>query len=418
MTLYEDLKYRNLIKDFSNEEKIKAMLATPQTIYCGFDPSAESMHMGNFVMVMTLMRLQKAGHKIVALVGGGTGMIGDPSGRSSERQLLNAQQIKNNTQKIHDQLSKYIDLDDKSRGMIINNYDWLSKINMLDYLRDYGKYFSVNYMLAKDTVKSRLEEGISYTEFSYMILQSIDFLHLYKHHGVTMQIGGSDQWGNLVSGLDLMRRVLGNDITAEVMTAHLLTNEQGEKFGKSIDGAMFIEQSKFSSYKLYQYFINVSDEEALNYLKVLTFLRKEEIESIYNEHLSAPHKRLAQTRLAHEIVTIVHSKDDALKAEAMSAALFSGDFQSLTLSDLDELFSTMKAAVSLPLKLEDVLIALKGATSKREAREFITGNAISVNGAKVSDPNYEVTKNDLLHNKYVVLKRGRRNYYVGELTKI
>lgn len=413
MTLYEDLKYRNLIKDFSSEEEIKKMLSTPQVIYCGFDPSAASMHMGNFVMVLTLMRLQQAGHKIIAVVGGATGMIGDPSGRTSERQLLDENEIALNTQKIREQLERYLDFSDPSKGEIVNNYDWLSKINLLSYLRDYGKHFGINYMLAKDTVKSRLETGISYTEFSYMVLQSIDFLHLHENYGVTMQIGGSDQWGNLVSGLDLIRRVNGERTNVEVMTAHLLTDGQGEKFGKSVDGALFIDKEKFSPYALYQYFINVSDLDALKYLKVFTFLSKDIIEALYAEHLEAPHKRLAQTRLAREVVTIVHNEIEAVTAIKMSEALFTGDFETLTKSNLAELFKKLALPLAVNVKLEDALITLGAAKSKREAREFITGNAISLNGVKVTDPEYLLTEKDFLHATYAVFKRGRRNYYVG-----
>ncbi|HZJ89395.1 MAG TPA: tyrosine--tRNA ligase [Bacilli bacterium] len=416
MTLYEDLKYRNLIKDFSSEEEIKKMLSTPQVIYCGFDPSAASMHMGNFVMVMTLMRLQQAGHKIIAVVGGATGMIGDPSGRTSERQLLDEKEIALNTEKIREQLERYLEFNDKNKGEIVNNYDWLSKISLLSYLRDYGKHFGINYMLAKDTVKSRLETGISYTEFSYMVLQSIDFLHLHENYGVTMQIGGSDQWGNLVSGLDLIRRVNGERTNVEVMTAHLLTDSQGDKFGKSVDGALFIDKEKFSPYALYQYFINVSDEDALKYLKVLTFLSKEEIEALNQEHLEAAHKRQAQKRLAYEVVKIVHNEKEAVTAIKMSEALFTGDFETLTKSNLAELFDKLAAPLAVNVKLEDALITLGAAKSKREAREFINGNAISLNGVKVNDPELLLSEKYFLHATYAVIKRGRRNYYVGKKT--
>lgn len=414
MTLYEDLKYRNLIKDFSNEQQIQKMLASRQVIYCGFDPSAASMHMGNFVMVMTLMRLQQAGHKIIAVVGGATGMIGDPSGRASERTLLTTAEINENTLSIKRQLEKYLDFSDRSKGEIVNNYDWLSKINLLSYLRDYGKYFSINYMLAKDIVKSRLETGISYTEFSYMVLQSIDFLHLYENYHVTMQIGGSDQWGNLVSGLDLIRKVKGETADVEVMTAHLLTDASGEKFGKSVDGALFIDGTKFSPYKLYQYFINVSDADALKYLKAFTFLSKEAIESLAKEHVAAPHLRLAQTRLASEVVTIVHGEKEALSAKEMSEALFTEDFTKLSLSNLAELFDQMALPLAANAKLEDVLITLGAAKSKREAREFITGNAVSLNGVKVNDQELLIKEESFLRDTYVVIKRGRRNYFVGK----
>ncbi len=415
MNLFDELQYRGLIKDYSNEENIKEMLKTPQTIYCGFDPSAASMHMGNFVMIMTLMRLQKAGHKIIAVVGGATGMIGDPSGKSAERNLLDKHALAHNTEQIRSQLAKYLDLSDPRKGEIVNNYDWHGKLNVLEFLRDYGKYFTINYMLAKDTVARRLETGISYAEFSYMLLQAVDFLHLYEHYGCTMQIGGSDQWGNLISGLDLIRKVKGADTKVEVMTAHLLTDAEGNKFGKSVEGALFLDPKKFSAYKLYQYFYNVSDADADKYLKVFTFLAKAEIEAIMKEHYDAPHRRLAQTRLAEEIVALVHSKEALDHAREMSAALFSGDVKELSAEDIIDLFSQTFVEVAPLLKLEDVLIAIKAATSKREAREFIRGNSISVNGERLTDPDLILTNDYLLHNKYLIIRRGKKNYFVAEV---
>lgn len=415
MNLFDELQYRGLIKDYSNAENIKEMLKTPQTIYCGFDPSAASMHMGNFVMIATLMRLQKAGHKIIAVVGGATGMIGDPSGRSSERNLLDKKALAHNTEQIGNQLKKYLDFTDPKKGLIVNNYDWLSKLDVLEFLRRYGKYFTVNYMLAKDTVARRLETGISFAEFSYMILQAVDFLHLYEHYGCTIQIGGSDQWGNLVSGLDLIRKVKGPDTKVEVMTSHLLTNCAGEKFGKSLDGALFLDPKKFSPYKLYQYFINVGDDDAEKYLKVFTFLSKEMIEDIVSKHKEAPHNRLAQTLLAEEILTIVHNKEALKHAQNMSSALFSGHVKDLSAADIEDLFSHALVKVAANQKLEDVVIAVKAASSKREAREFIRGNSISVNGERYTDPELIVNQDYLLHHKYLIIRRGKKKYFVAEV---
>ncbi|HPK28945.1 MAG TPA: tyrosine--tRNA ligase [Bacilli bacterium] len=415
MNIFDELEYRGLIKDYSNAANIKEMLNTPQKIYCGFDPSASSMHMGNFVMIMTLMRLQRAGHKIIAVVGGATGMIGDPSGKSAERNLLDKDALRHNTAQIRAQLEKYLDLSDPQKGEIVNNYDWHGNINVLEFLRDYGKYFTVNYMLAKDTVARRLETGISYAEFSYMLLQAVDFLYLYEHYACTMQIGGSDQWGNLVSGLDLIRKVKGADAKVEVMTAHLLTDAEGNKFGKSVDGALFLDAKKFSPYKLYQYFYNVGDADAEKYLKVFTFLSREEIEAITSEHKEAPHRRLAQTRLAEEIVTIVHSKEALLHAQNMSTALFSGNVKDLSAEDIEDLFAHALVGLDSDQKLEDVLITLKAATSKREAREFIRGNSISVNGERLTDPELIITKDYLLHDKYLIIRRGKKNYFVAEV---
>lgn len=414
INVYEDFKYRGLIKDFSNEDKIKDMLSRPQVIYCGFDPSASSMHMGNFVMVMTLMRLQRAGHKIIAVVGGGTGMVGDPSGRSSERNLLDETTLRANTDSIHAQLGKYIDLDDPKRGEIINNYDWLGRMNLLEFLRDYGKLFTVNYMLAKDTVARRLDEGISYTEFSYMLLQSYDFLHLHEHHGVTMQIGGGDQWGNLTAGLEMIRKVKG-DNECEAMTANLLTDSEGKKFGKSVDGALFIDKKRLSPFKLYQYFLNVGDLDAIKYLKVFTFFSEEKICSIEKEHAINPGLRLAQKTLAAEIIRIVHHEDDLQRALAMSEALFSGEVNQLNEEEIAELFSNMIVDVADGLRLEEVLIDVKAAKSKREAREFIAGNSISVNGLKVTDAETLIKKENALYNQYFILRRGKKNYFVARI---
>ncbi len=414
INIYEDFKYRGLIKDFSNEEKIREMLAKPQVIYCGFDPSASSMHMGNFVMVMTLMRLQKAGHKIIAVVGGGTGMVGDPSGRSSERNLLDEQTLKANTDAIHAQLGKYINLDDPKKGEIVNNYDWLGKMSLLEFLRDYGKLFTVNYMLAKDTVARRLDEGISYTEFSYMLLQSYDFLHLHEHYQVSMQIGGGDQWGNLTAGLEMIRKVKG-DANVEAMTANLLTDSEGKKFGKSVDGALFIDRHRLSPYKLYQYFLNVGDDDAIKYLKVFTFMTKAEIEALAGQHKLNPGLRLAQKTLAAEIIKIVHHENDLNRVIAMSEALFSGDVSRLEEKEIEELFANMIVTIDDKLKLEDLLIHLGAAKSKREAREFIVGNSISVNGAKVNDTEMIITKDKALYNRYFIIRRGKKNYFVAKI---
>ncbi len=413
VNIYEDLVYRGLIKDFSNEDRIKEMLNSKQVIYCGFDPSASSMHMGNFVMVMTLMRLQRAGHKIIGVVGGGTGMIGDPGGRDSERQLLNRKQADKNTLALRKQLAKYLDLEDTKNGEIINNEDWLGNFKLIDFLRDVGKHFTINYMLAKESVSRRLETGISYTEFSYMLLQAYDFLYLHEKKGVTMQIGGSDQWGNLTAGLDLIRKVKGPDANVEVMTAHLLTNSDGKKFGKSVDGALFIDKDLFSPYRLYQYFINVSDEDAAKLLKALTFLTKDEIETLLEEHSKDPGKRLAQYKLASEVVTIVHNGTHLERAIKMSEALFSGDVSELEKEEIIELFGDVTIKIAEKSKLEDVLIEVGAASSKREAREFLRNNSILLNGKRVNDGEALLTKKDALHHKFLIIRRGKKRYFVA-----
>lgn len=410
--IIEDLKFRGLIKDFSNQENIEKMLMEPQTIYVGFDPSASSLHIGNFVMISLLMRLQKAGHRVIALVGGATGMIGDPSGKSSERNLQTMDALKFNTERIKSQLERFIDLSDPDKGMLLNNYDWISKLSVLDFLRDYGKYFSINYLLSKDIIASRLENGISFTEFSYNILQAIDFLTLYKKYNCHIQLGGSDQWGNLTSGLELIRKVEGNDAKAEVMTCHLITRSDGKKFGKSEAGALYLDPNLTSPYKLYQYFINVSDEDAIKYLKVFTFLTKEEIINIEKEHLANLGRRIGQNVLAYEITKIIHGENKANEAKMMSEVLFNGDIKSLTKEQLEDIFSDYIKEVEGEYKLEDILILINAASSKREAREFIKNNSISVNGVKENDANKIINKENSLFGAYTLIKRGKKNYYL------
>lgn len=412
MHILDDLNWRGLIKDFSNENEIRELLSTPQTIYCGFDPSAVSMHIGNFVMISILMRLQQAGHRVIGVVGGATGMIGDPSGKSKERNLLDDETLFGNTEGIRKQLSRFLDLKDPSKGFIVNNYDWLGKMGYLQFLRDYGKYFSVNYMLAKDVVASRMESGISYTEFSYMLLQSVDFLTLHRNYGCNIQIGGSDQWGNLTAGLELIRKLEEADAKAGVMTAHLITKSDGSKFGKSEEGALYLDPKLTSPYKLYQYFYNVSDEDAVRYLKVFTFLSHEEINAIVSNHLANPGARIGQKALAKEIVKTVHSLEDALDAIQMSEVLFSGEFKILKANQIEELFGNLSIDIQDEPILEDLLITIKAASSKREAREFIKNRSISVNGDVMVDALQVVSKTNALFGKYSIIRRGKKNYYL------
>ena len=410
--IIEELNWRGLIQEYSNEEKMKELLSTKQTIYCGFDPSASSMHVGNFVMISILMRLQRAGHKVIAVVGGATGMIGDPSGKSKERNLQGKETLQKNTESIRAQLERFIDLTDPEKGAIVNNYDWLGNISFLDYLRDYGKYFPINYMLSKDIIASRLEAGISFTEFSYMTLQSVDFLTLHQKYGCNIQIGGNDQWGNLTAGLELIRKVEGNDVNVGVMTAHLLTRADGKKFGKSEDGALFLDPKLTSPYKLYQYFINTTDEDAIRYLKVFSFKSREEIIAIEKEHLANPGARIGQKALAADIVETIHGKEGLEEALKVTQAFFSGDVKSLTEEQIENVLgggNVIELDSSLPL--EDLLILIKAASSKREAREFIAGNSVLVNGDKVNS-NIEVSKENALFNKYTIIRRGKKNYFL------
>ena len=415
LNIVDELKARGLVKDFSNEEEVRELLNTKQTIYCGFDPSASSMHVGNFVMISMLMRLQRAGHKIIAIVGGATGMIGDPSGKSKERNLQGVDALKANTECIKNQLERFIDLSDPEKGMILNNYDWLGKLDLLTYLRDFGKFFPVNYMLAKDIVASRLEAGVSYTEFSYMILQSIDFLKLHQNYGCSMQIGGGDQWGNLTSGLELIRKIEGPEAKVGCFTVPLLLDQNGKKFGKSEDGALYLDAKLVSPYKIYQYFINVSDDDAARYMKVFSFKSLDEIAAITKDHYEHLGARIAQKALAYEIIELIHGHEKAEECKKMSEVLFSGEIKSLSKENIEELFGNFKVEQPKGLILEDLLIAIKAASSKREAREFINGNAVAINGEKVTDSQHIVDEKDALFGEYVVIKRGKKNYYLVKL---
>ena len=412
MNIVEELNYRGLIKDYSNQEAVEKLLSSPTTIYCGFDPSASSLHMGNFVMISLLMRLQRAGHRIIAVVGGATGMIGDPSGKSAERNLQTKEALAENTRKIREQLERFIDLSDPKKGILVNNYDWLGSISMLDFLRDYGKFFSINYLLAKDIIANRLESGLSFTEFTYNILQAVDFLHLYRTEGCHLQVGGSDQWGNLTSGLELIRKTEGSDAEAEAMTCHLLLRSDGKKFGKSEKGALFLNADLTSPYQLYQYFYNVPDADAVKYMKVLTFLTPEEINKVEIEHLANPGARIGQKTLAYAVVSTVHGQDKADEAKMMSEVLFKGDISSLNKKQIEEIFGDLTVEVEGDLMLEDLLIKVGAASSKREAREFARGNSVLVNGNKETDPNKIISKADSLFETYTVLRRGKKNYYL------
>lgn len=409
--ILKELEERGLIKDYSNREAVEKLLSEKQTIYCGFDPTNRSLHIGNFLMIITLMRFQRYGHRVIGLVGGATGMIGDPSGKSKERAFLTAEDVKFNVECIKKQLSKYIDFSSEDKGILFNNYDWIKDLTLIDYLRDYGKLFNINYMLNKDVVSSRLENGISYTEFSYMLLQSMDFLKLFRTYGCNLQIGGSDQWGNLTAGLELIRKAEGEEnSTAECMVLHLITRSDGKKFGKSEDGALFLDETMTSPYKLYQFFLNSTDEDAIHYTKVFTFIPMEEIYELEKEHLANLGQRVAQKRLAYEVTAIVHGKEKADEAVAMSRVLFTGEYSSLKESQIVELFNNKMIEVEDNLKLEDLLINTQLCKSKREARELINGNSITINGNKENSIDKIVTREDCLYNKYLVIKKGKKTY--------
>ena len=411
MNIIDDLERRGLLDNFSDEERIKKLFDTPQTVYCGFDPSAKSLQLGNFIMINILQRLQKAGHRVIAMLGGATGMIGDPSGKKSERKFLTPDQVMENAECIRNQLSKYIDTSDPEKGLIINNYDWWSKTNVLSYLRDYGKNFQIGYMLAKDIVRSRLEVGISYAEFSYMILQAGDFDHLYQDYHCTMQFGGGDQWGNLTTALDFVKKKEGSDCGAEVFSFKLITDSQGKKFGKSESGALYLDPTMTTPYHIYQYFMNVSDADVLKYLYIFDDRPVEEIDEIYRKHLEHPELRFGQKELSRVIVTKLHGEEVAAECEKMSVALFTDSFTGLSEQGLRDL---TEGLVVLPCESEisllDALINTKLASSKREAREFISNGAVKVNGEKINDLSFVIRKENSLQGGYIFLKRGKKLY--------
>lgn len=413
--IIDELKERGLVKDFSDEAKLRELFSSKQTIYCGFDPSASSMHIGNFVMIATLMRFQQFGHKIIAVVGGATGMIGDPSGKSKERNLQTKETLYQNTECIRNQLEKYIDLSDPNKGILLNNYDWIQNVTILDFLRDYGKYFNVNYMLAKDIVASRLDQGISYAEFSYMILQSLDFLKLHEERGCNCQIGGSDQWGNLTAGLELIRKVKGDNDKVGCMTIPLITRSDGKKFGKSEEGALFLNENLTSPYKLYQFFMNSTDEDAVRYLKVFTFLPLDEISAIEKEHLANLGSRIAQKVLALEVTKIVHGEEKANEALNMSEVLFTNRFEELKKEQIMDLFSTVTFKIKEGIILEDLLIEINACKSKTQARELIKGNSISLNGKKITDSTFKIDTENALFDEFIVLKKGKKQFYLIDL---
>jgi tyrosyl-tRNA synthetase len=383
------------------------------TFYCGFDPTADSLTIGHLVQIMRMRLLQKYGHRPVALVGGATGLIGDPSGRNSERKLLTLADSLKNAESIKKQLAKYISFNDRDGAILVNNYDWISKINVIEFLRDYGKNFSINYMLAKDSVASRLENGISYTEFSYMIIQSIDFLHLFDEYNCRIQFGGSDQWGNITAGLDLIRKTHGENALALGLSSPLLTKSDGTKFGKSESGALWLDENRTSPYAIYQYFLNSADTDVIRYLKTLTLLSKEEIEGLEESVKTKPEERLAQKVLGREIVTFIHGEDAYKNALRITDTLFSGNVNELTSKEIEESLTDVLAMIlNEDCNIVDLLVNSNITTSKREARELIESGAISINGEKMTLVEQVISKDKAIDKKYTVIRRGKKKYYL------
>ena len=407
MTLYEELKWRGLIKDEAGENLEEKINKGGLTFYWGTDPSADSLHIGHLSSLLTAKRLEMGGHHPILLVGGATGLIGDPR-PTTERAMISKEAVEHNYNCLHKQIKDLFGYE------MVNNYDWSKDINFIDYLRDYGKYFNINYMLDKDIIKRRLESGITYTEFSYMIMQALDFLWLFENKGCTMQAAGSDQWGNITAGIDLIRKKTGKE--AYGFTMPLVLDKNGNKIGKSEGNAVWLDKNKTSSYELYQFFLNTDDELVEHYLRVYTFLSKEEIEKIAEEHKQNPELRKAQKILAKEIVSFLHGKDDAEKAIQMSEALFSGHVKNLTTKEIIDVFKgvpTFEAKNNM--NIIDMLVNGKIASSKREAREFVNAGSITINEEKITDENYNVTKELAIDNEILVVRRGKKKYFIGKI---
>ena len=406
MTLYEDLQWRGLIKDLSSEDLIDKLNNEKLTFYLGTDPTADSLHIGHYSTFLVAKRLQKAGHNPILLVGGATGLVGDPRG-TGEREKADAKVIQSNFEKLKAQVERLFGI------KCVNNYDWFKDVNYIDFLRDYGKYINVNYMINKDLVKRQLEIGISYAEFSYMLIQGVDFKHLHDNYGVTLQIGGSDQWGNLTTGIEIIRKLTGEEVYA--FSIPLAVDSQGKKMGKSEGNAVWLDINKTSAYELYQYLYNLEDSMMEAYLKRFTFLSKSEIEEIMKKHLEAPEKRIAQETLAHEVVRDIHGEEEYQKAVEISRALFSGDIKKLPADQIGKIFSKVDHIdIKEAENIVDFLVNSKICSSKREAREFISSGSIYVNGDKVESLEYNVDREKALDNKYVVVRKGKKKYFLGE----
>ena len=405
MTLFEDLKWRGLVQDISDEALIDKLNNESLTFYIGTDPTADSMHIGHYSSFLISKRLAKAGHKPILLVGGATGLIGDPK-PTAERPMISKEEVEHNFKGLKKQAEDIFGFE------VVNNYDWTKDINVIDFLRDYGKYFNVNYMLAKDKVKSRMESGITYAEFSYMILQALDFMHLYETRGVTLQVAGSDQWGNITSGIELTRKKLGKEVYGMVMP--LVTDSNGVKFGKTEGNALWLDKNKTSSYELYQYLINLEDSMIIEYLKKLTFLSKEEIEELEEKHKANPHLREAHKALAREVITDLHGEEEYEKAVKISEALFSGNVKSLSKEEILMGFKDVPSFdIKAGTKLIDMLIDNNICQSRREAREFLNAGSISINDEKVKDENMIITNELAIQNEVLVIKRGKKKNYIG-----
>lgn len=415
--LIEDLQWRGLLYQQTDAEGMEQLLNKEKVaIYVGVDPTADSMHIGHIVPLLTLRRFQNAGHKPVLLVGGATGMIGDPSGRSSERNLLTAEQIEKNVAGLKAQMERIFEFNEEQENgaILVNNYDWVGSMNVIDFLRDYGKLVNINYLLAKDTIASRLETGLSFTEFSYTILQGLDFNYLYDNYNVRIQVGGSDQWGNITTGLEIIRKTHDENAKAYGFTIPLVTKADGTKFGKTAGGAVWLDPEKTSPYEFYQFWINTADADVIKYLKIFTFLSKEEIEALEVSVKEEPHLRKAQKVLAEEMTRFIHGEEALQTAKRITNALFSGDLKSLSASEMKNAFKDVPSVVLAKedKNIVELLVEAKVSPSKRQAREDVTNGAISINGDKVTDIEYVIDAKDRLEDEFAIIRRGKKKYHM------
>ncbi|MER2002105.1 MAG: tyrosine--tRNA ligase [Carnobacterium inhibens] len=420
MNIIDELEWRDAINQQTDETGLKKLIDQKEVgLYCGVDPTGDSMHIGHLIPFMILKRFQLAGHRPVIVIGGATGSIGDPSGKSEERVLQTSEQVQNNVDKLTRQMEKLFDAGKNEKSIrMVNNLDWTKEISLLDFLRNIGKSFNVNTMLSKDIVASRLETGISFTEFTYQILQSIDFLHLYQHEDVQLQIGGADQWGNITAGLEYIRKQEGSDAEAYGLTIPLMLKADGTKFGKTAGGAIWLDAEKTTPYEFYQFWLNQDDRDVVKYLKYFTFLTKEEIETLAEKIATEPHKREAQKTLASEMTLFVHGEQALKDAEKITAALFSGDVKSLTANQIEEGFKNMPTFESSKEERNIVewLVDVVGIEpSRRQAREDIKNGALSMNGEKITDIETIVTPENSFDERFILIRKGKKKYFLIKL---
>ncbi|MFL8938213.1 tyrosine--tRNA ligase [Rossellomorea oryzaecorticis] len=415
MELLKDLEWRGITYQQTDAEGLKNLLDKESiSIYCGIDPTADSMHIGHLLPFLTLRRFQNEGHRPLVLVGGATGLIGDPSGKNEERKLQTIDAIRHNAASIRNQLESIFDFEGENGAVMVNNYDWIGAMDVVTFLRDFGKHVGVNYMLAKDTISSRLESGISFTEFTYTILQALDFNHLYDNYNCKLQIGGSDQWGNITTGLELIRRTHEEETKAFGFTIPLVTKADGTKFGKTESGAIWLDSKKTSPYEFYQFWINTADADVVKYLKYFTFLSQEEIESLAESVETEAHLRKAQKALAEEMTKMIHGEEALEQAIRITAALFSGDIKSLSASEILEGFKdvpSFEQSKEEEVGLVDLIVNAKISPSKRQAREDIGNGAIYINGERVTDLQHVMGEKDMIDGQFTIIRRGKKKYF-------